>query len=117
MTDQKDPLEHMSVLDASFLHTEDSVTHLHIGSIACFEGPAPRFDELSELFARRLHLLPRYRQRVRSVPGDLARPIWVDDERFDLRYHLRHTALPPPADEQDVRNLMGRLMSQPLDRI
>ncbi len=109
-------VDHMGVLDAAFLYAEDAVTHLHIGSLARFEGPAPTFEDVAELFAAKLHLLPRYRQRVRMVPGDLARPVWVDDDHFDLRYHLRHTALPPPASEHDLRNLMGRLMSQPLDR-
>src|ERR1035441_8229727 len=64
----------------------------------------------------KLHLIPRYRQRFRSVPFELGRPVWVDDPHFDLGYHLRHTALPAPGDDAAFDRLMGRLMSQPLDR-
>ena len=106
----------MSLLDAAFLDVEDGVTHMHIGSLARFEGPAPHFPDLVELVERKLPRLPRYRQRVRFVPGGVARPVWVDDPHFNLRYHIRHTALPRPGLADDVRNLMGRLMSQPLDR-
>lgn len=109
-------MERMSVLDATFLHVEDGITHMHIGSMARFEGPMPPFAAMSELVERKLPRLSRYRQRVRFVPGGLGRPVWVDDPHFNLRYHLRHTALPNPGDAQAVRNLMGRLMSQPLDR-
>jgi diacylglycerol O-acyltransferase / wax synthase len=106
----------MSLLDSAFLQVEDGITHMHIGSIARFEGPAPRFSALVDLIERKLPLLPRYRQRVRLVPGRIGRPVWVDDPHFNLRYHVRHTALPPPGLDSDVRNLMGRLMSQQLDR-
>ena len=109
-------MDRMSLLDAAFLDVEDGVTHMHIGSLARFEGPAPRFPALVELMERKLPRLPRYRQRVRFVPGGVGRPVWVDDPHFNLRYHVRHTALPPPGLDDDVRNLMGRLMSQPLDR-
>ena len=109
-------MDRMSLLDAAFLDVEDGVTHMHIGSLARFEGPAPRFAALVELMERKLPRLPRYRQRVRFVPGGVGRPVWVDDPHFNLRYHVRHTALPPPGLGDDVRNLMGRLMSQPLDR-
>lgn len=109
-------MDRMSLLDTAFLDVEDDVTHMHIGSLARFEGPAPRFPALVELMERKLPRLPRYRQRVRFVPGGVGRPVWVDDPHFNLRYHVRHTALPPPGLGDDVRNLMGRLMSQPLDR-
>ncbi|MEO6124288.1 MAG: wax ester/triacylglycerol synthase family O-acyltransferase [Ilumatobacteraceae bacterium] len=106
----------MSALDALFLHAEDGTTHLHIGSCAVFAGPAPSMDELTTLIASKLHLAARFRQKVRWVPGGLGRPVWVDDSGFDLGYHVRHSALPPPGDAQDLDNLMGRLMSQELDR-
>ena len=109
-------MDRMSLLDAAFLDVEDGVIHMHIGSLARFEGPAPRFAALVDLMERKLPRLPRYRQRARFVPGGVGRPIWVDDPHFNLRYHVRHTALPPPGLGDDVRNLMGRLMSQPLDR-
>ncbi len=109
-------MDRMNPLDASFLYLEDGTTHMHIGSCAVFEGPAPAYDELVSLFAGKLPLVPRYRQRVRFVPMDLGRPVWVDDPHFNLEYHVRHSALPAPGSEDDLRRLMGRLMSQELDR-
>jgi WS/DGAT/MGAT family acyltransferase len=106
----------MSPLDATFLHIEDGVNHMHIASCARFEGPAPSYESLVELFRGKLPLVPRYRQKVRFVPGAIGRPVWVDDPHFRIDYHIRHTALPPPGSDDDLRNLMGRLMSQQLDR-
>jgi diacylglycerol O-acyltransferase / wax synthase len=106
----------MSPLDASFLHVEDAVTHMHIGSVGLFEGPAPAGDEVREAVAMRLPLVPRYRQKVRFVPLALGRPTWVDDPHFNLDYHVRRTALPAPGGDQELRNLVGRVMSQQLDR-
>ncbi len=106
----------MSALDALFLHVEDGRTHMHIGSCALFDGPPPSMDDLTALITSKLHLAHRFRQKVRLVPGGLGRPVWVDDPDFDLGYHVRHSALPPPGSEQDLDNLMGRLMSQELDR-
>lgn len=109
-------MERMSPLDAAFLHIEDDVNHMHIASCAIFEGPAPDYERVVELFRGKLPLVPRYRQRVRFVPGEIGRPVWVDDPHFRLDYHIRHTALPPPGTDADLRRLMGRLMSQQLDR-
>lgn len=106
----------MSPLDASFLHIEDEVTHMHIGSVGIFEGPAPAPEEVPRAIAARLPLVPRYRQRVRFVPLTLGRPVWVDDPHFNLDYHVRRTALPAPGGDQELRNLVGRVMSQQLDR-
>ena len=110
------PMDHMSPLDSVFLHMEDGITHMHIGSCAVFEGPAPAYEELVALVASKLPLLTRYRQKVRFVPGGLGRPVWVDDPHFNLAYHVRHSALPPPGLEPELNALMGRLMSQELDR-
>jgi diacylglycerol O-acyltransferase len=109
-------MDRMNPLDASFLYLENGITHMHIGSCAVFEGPPPDYDDLVALFAGKLPLVPRYRQRVRFVPMDLGRPVWVDDPHFNLEYHIRHSALPAPGSEEDLRRLMGRLMSQELDR-
>jgi len=109
-------MERMSPLDAMFLHVEDGVSHMHIASCAIFEGPPPAYGDLVELVNSKLPQIPRYRQRVRFVPGGIGRPVWVDDPHFRLDYHVRHTALPPPGSVDDLRNLMGRLMSQELDR-
>jgi len=106
----------MSPLDASFLHLEDHVTQLHIGSVAIFEGPPPPFDDVLEMIRSKLPLVPRYRQVVRFVPFAMGRPVWVDDTHFNLGYHVRRTALPAPGGEQELRNLVGRIMSQQLDR-
>jgi diacylglycerol O-acyltransferase / wax synthase len=103
-------------LDASFLHLEDDVSHMHIGSVTIFEGPAPVHEELVDTIARKMSLAPRCRQVVRFVPLDLGRPVWVDDPHFNLEYHVRHTALPAPGGEAQLRKLVGRLMAQQLDR-
>jgi diacylglycerol O-acyltransferase / wax synthase len=109
-------VERLSALDAEFLFLEDGLVHMHVAGACVFDGPPPSFASLEALIAAKLHLLPRYRQRVRSVPLRLGRPVWVDDPHFDLGYHLRHTALPAPGDDAAFCRLMGRLMSQPLDR-
>jgi diacylglycerol O-acyltransferase / wax synthase len=109
-------METMSPLDASFLHVEDAVTHMHIGSVGIFEGPAPGPGVVESAVAARLPLVPRYRQKVRFVPLALGRPVWVDDPHFSLDYHVRRTALPAPGGDEELHNLVGRVMSQQLDR-
>src|SRR4051812_2446536 len=106
----------LSPLDASFLHIEDEVTHMHIGSVGIFEGRAPRYEEMLEMVAGKLPLIPRYRQVVRFVPMQLGRPVWVDDVHFNLEYHVRQTALARPGGDAELRRVVGRLMSQQLDR-
>jgi WS/DGAT/MGAT family acyltransferase len=106
----------MSPLDASFLHIEDGVNHMHIASVALFEGPPPAYGDVCAMVRGKLPLVPRYRQVVRTVPFDLGRPVWVDDPHFCLEYHVRHTALPPPGTDAELRRLVGRVMSQQLDR-
>ena len=109
-------VDRMSPLDASFLHIEDSVSHMHIASVSVFSGPEPPFFELQAMIERKLALVPRYRCVVRHVPLELGRPVWVDDPHFNIEYHVRHTALPSPGGEAELRKLVGRVMSQPLDR-
>ncbi len=109
-------MEMMSPLDALFLDVEDAVTHMHIGSVGIFEGPAPGPGEVQSAVAARLPQVPRYRQKVRFVPLALGRPAWVDDPHFNLEYHVRRTALPAPGGDEELRNLVGRVMSQQLDR-
>jgi diacylglycerol O-acyltransferase len=108
--------DRLSPLDASFLHIEDDVSHMHIASIAIFEGPQPPFQDLVAMVESKLSLVPRYRQVVQFVPLDLGRPVWVDDPHFNIEFHLRHTALPEPGGESELRRLVGRVMSQQLDR-
>jgi diacylglycerol O-acyltransferase len=109
-------VDRMSPLDALFLHVEDSVSHMHIASVLLLEGPAPSYSEFASMIAGKLSLVPRYRQVVRFVPFQLGRPVWVDDPHFNLEYHVRHTALPAPGGELELRRLVGRVMSQQLDR-
>lgn len=111
-------MDRLSPLDASFLHIEDGNpnSQLHVGSVGIFEGPPPDQDALLDVLQSRLHLVPRYRQVVRAVPGGIGRPVWVDQPDFSMAYHLRRTALPAPGDDAALRRLVGRIMSQRLDR-
>jgi WS/DGAT/MGAT family acyltransferase len=109
-------MQRLSPLDSSFLHIEDTSTPMHIASVAVFEGPPPPFTDVLTMVASKLSQVPRYRQKVRLVPLELNRPVWVDDVHFRLEYHLRHTALPSPGSDEQLRNLVGRIMSQALDR-
>ena len=81
---------------------------MHIGGVSIFEGPAPPFEQLEEMVAGKLGLVPRYRQKVRFVPLGLGRPVWVDDPHFNLSYHLRHSALPPPGSDEQLRRTAAR---------
>ena len=105
----------MTPLDEWFLHLERATQQLHTGSAFLLEGPAPSYDEVCALFAERLDVMPRYRQRLRHVPLELGRPVWVDDEGFSVRHHVLHCALPDPGSEEQLRTFAGWLMSQPLD--
>jgi diacylglycerol O-acyltransferase len=108
--------QRISAIDASFLAREKAGARLHVASVTVFDGPAPTWDELRELVEARLHLVPRFRQRLAEVPLNQGRPVWVDDPHFNLRYHLRHAGLPAPGSEEQLRTLAGRLFAQPLDR-
>jgi diacylglycerol O-acyltransferase len=109
--------DRLTALDSTFLHLEDhSSAHMHVASVMVFEGEAPTLRELVEHVNNRLHLVPRYRQRLAYVPYGQGRPVWADDPHFNPYYHIRHTALPKPADEVALKRLAGRLFSQRLDR-
>lgn len=108
--------DRLSGLDASFLHLEDASAHMHIAAVEVFHGEAPSYEEVLAAVDARLHLVPRYRQRLAFVPLSQGRPVWVDDPHFNLRYHVRHTALPRPGGEDELRRLAGRIFSQALDR-
>ncbi|HEY7454165.1 MAG TPA: wax ester/triacylglycerol synthase family O-acyltransferase [Thermoleophilaceae bacterium] len=108
--------DRLTGLDSSFLHLEDSTSHMHVASVMVFEGPPPPYDELLEAIERRLGLVPRYRQRLAFVPLGQGRPRWVDDPHLNLRYHVRSTALPAPGSEQQLKELAGRVFAQQLDR-
>lgn len=108
--------DRLSVLDTSFLYLEGPTTPMHISSLGIYEGPTPQPDELRDVLDARLHLVPRFRQRVVGVPFNQHRPLWIDDPTFDLDGHLRHVAVPPPGTEDQLMDLCGRLLSLPLDR-
>src|SRR5436190_23482898 len=109
-------MQAMSAQDAMFLHVENDVTPMHIGGVSIFEGPPPPFEDLRAMVERKLHHTPRYRQKVRFVPLHIGEPVWVDDPYFDLDYHLRHTAIPAPGTEAQLRAMAARVFSQHLDR-
>src|SRR5512140_3052770 len=108
--------ERLSGLDAMFLYIEDRTAHMHVGAVLVFEGPAPSYEALASRIASRLPRVPRYRQRLATVPLGAGRPVWIDDARFDLRYHVRRAALPPPGGEAELEELAGRLFGERLER-
>ena len=108
--------DRLSAIDASFLAQETAEAHMHLGAVTIFEGPAPAYQDLVAHIASRLHLVPRYRQKLAVPPLETGRPIWVDDAGFLLEYHLRHAALPAPGTEEQLSVLAARVHSQPLDR-
>jgi diacylglycerol O-acyltransferase len=108
-------VDRMSALDASFFFAESENTPMHVGSVAVFEGPAPSYGDVVRLLLSKLPLVPRYRQRVRPIPMQLGRPLWADDPHFQILYHVRHTAVPSPGSDEQLRNLAGRVLGQRLD--
>ena len=109
-------LDRLSGLDASFLALEEGGAHMHVGSVLLFEGDAPPYVDFVAQLERRLALVPRYRQKLAFPPLVQSRPVWVDDPHFNPGYHVRHTALPQPAGEHELRRLAGRVFAQRLDR-
>ena len=118
-------LDRLSAIDAAFLAQESPNKHMHIGGLAVFEGPAPHYEEFREHIEGRLHLVPRYRQKLAVPPLDTGRPLWIDDPTFNIGYHVRHSALPGPADaegperaadQEALLRMVGRVFSQRLDR-
>ena len=109
-------MDRLSALDVSFLTNESSSAHMHVGGIMIFEGPPPAYDDLLEHIRSRLHLVPRFRQKLAYPPVPTGRPFWIDDPAFNLEYHVRHSALPSPGSEEQLRNMAARVFSQQLDR-
>jgi WS/DGAT/MGAT family acyltransferase len=110
--------DRLSPLDVSFLYFEEPTTPMHVGGVAVFEAPEGGFDldRLVGLISERIAFVPRFRQRVKWVPGRLANPVWVDDEDFDLSYHVRRSALPRPGSDAQLSELVARVQSRRLDR-
>lgn len=115
--------DRLSALDASFLHMERLEYPMHVGAVSVFEG-GPfsdeegrfRIGEIRDLVESRLPLMPRFRKRLMFVPYDQGRPVWVDDEDFDITYHVRLTALPRPGSWEQLVTLATRVQENPLDR-
>ncbi|MFQ5555502.1 MAG: wax ester/triacylglycerol synthase family O-acyltransferase [Acidimicrobiia bacterium] len=114
--------ERLSHLDNSFLALESRTTHMHVAGLSIFEAEPLRdphggidVDRISRFVASKLHQIPRYRQRLARVPIE-RHPVWVDDEHFHIGYHVRHASLPRPGTDTQLHELMGRLVSQQLDR-
>ena len=116
MSTNGDHLERLSSTDASFLTNEHSSSHMHIGGCLLFEGPPPRYVDFVEHVRSKLDQVPRFRQRLVVPPLEAGRPLWADDVNFNLSYHIRHTALPEPGGEAQLKRLTGRVFSQQLDR-
>src|SRR3954462_11918321 len=108
--------DRLTSVDASFLAQEGPSSHMHVGAVMIFEGPPPGYDEFVTQIRSRLHLVPRYRQKLAFPPLEAGLPLWIDDPRFNLEYPLRHNALPGPGDEAALLRLAARIFSQALDR-
>jgi diacylglycerol O-acyltransferase / wax synthase len=109
-------MDRLSALDVSFLTNESSSAHMHVGGICIFEGPPMSYEDLLDHVRSRLHLVPRFRQRLAYPPVPTGRPFWIDDPDFNLEYHVRHSALPAPGSEEQLRRMAARVFSQQLDR-
>jgi diacylglycerol O-acyltransferase / wax synthase len=109
-------MDRLSPVDVSFLDQEKQGSHMHIGAVMTFEGPPPTREDLRAHIESRLHLVPRYRQKLAFPRLEMGRPLWVDDPSFNVDYHVRHTALPQPGGKEQLRLLAGRIFSQRLDR-
>lgn len=113
-------MQQLSGLDAGFLNLETPVQQGNIGGLVVIDpATAPGtwgFETLRRVVEERLHLLPPFRRRLVTVPLDLDRPYWIDDPHFDLSFHLRHIAVPPPGSPNDVAELVARIHERPLDR-
>jgi diacylglycerol O-acyltransferase len=113
--------QRLTALDNQFLHLETPAVHMHVAGLAILD-PATRpsgpltLEDLRELIARRIHLVPRFRQRIMQVPFNAARPVWVDDPAFDVDFHLRRAALPAPGGRKELADYVERVHSRPLDR-
>jgi diacylglycerol O-acyltransferase len=109
-------LDRLSSIDVSFLTNETSSSHMHVGAVCIFEGPPPSYEDLVNHVDGRLHLVPRFTQKLAFPPAQTGRPFWIDDPTFNLEYHVRHSALPSPGSEEQLRLMAARVFSQQLDR-
>src|SRR3990170_955698 len=108
--------DRLSPMDVTFLHLESANTPMHVGGVSIFEPPNDGFDydRLVSLIPERISLVPRYRQKIKWVPGALGNPVWVDDTDFDITYHVRRSGLPKPGTEAQLKDLVARVQSRAL---
>ena len=116
MATEGNHMDRLTAVDASFLSNETEASHMHVGAILIFEGPPPLYVDLVEHVRGRLRQVPRFRQRLVVPPLEAGRPLWADDINFNLTYHVRHTGLPEPGGEEELKSLAARVFSQQLDR-
>lgn len=105
----------LSPLDVAFLHVEDRSNRMQLAGMLLFDGPVPSYAEFRDAIGRHLPSLPRFRQRLRHAPLGLTRPSWVDDDSFDLDYHLHHVALPAPGGHAEIAAHIDHMAAAPLD--
>jgi len=114
------PAERLTALDASFLYLEKPGVHMHVAGLSIFgpreDGTRLTYDDVERVVEARLRLAPRLRRKLLEVPGNISRPVWVDDDRFDLDFHLRRAAVPSPGGRFELERAVGRVLSRPLDR-
>jgi WS/DGAT/MGAT family acyltransferase len=114
------PAERLTGLDASFLYLEKPGVHMHVAGLSIFgpreDGTHLTYDDVERVVEARLRLAPRLRRKLLDVPGNLSRPVWVDDDRFDLDFHLRRASVPSPGGRFELERAVGRVLSRPLDR-
>jgi len=115
------PPERLTALDASFLYLERPAMHMHVAALSVFDPSSRpdgrlRHDDVARVIASRIHLAPRFRRKVVMVPGHLGLPVWADDPRFDLEFHVRRSALPAPGGRRELTDAVQRVLSRPLDR-
>lgn len=110
--------DRLTSLDASFLYLEEATTAMHVGSVMLFQPPESGFDydRLVRILEHRIGSIPRLRQKVRDVPGRLGNPVWIDDENFDMSYHVRRAALPRPGTNRQLQDFVSRVQPRRLDR-
>src|SRR3712207_1316100 len=110
--------QRLTALEVSLLASDTARTPGHVGTVDIFHCDGESFDYewLIGLIRDRIAYVPRYRQRVRGVPARLAGPVWVDDESFDLTFHVRRSALPRPGTPDQLRDFVGRVLARRLDR-
>ena len=113
-------MDHLSGLDAAFLHLESPETPMHVGGLSILELPADYsgdfMQDVRTHIQNRMHMAPIFQRKLINMPFDIANPIWVMDEALDIDYHIRHVIVPPPVTRATVDKLVARLHSSLLDR-